>query len=94
MDFPLTWISCVKACIPSTRFSLLISGTPSDWISFSRGIQQEDPLSPYLFVLTSQILTITLNKAIDMSLIPYFDSRLTLNFNHLVYADDLILVMS
>lgn len=92
MDFPLKWISWAKAYLLFARFSFLVNGIPSSWTMSSRGIKQGDPLSPYLFVLTSQILTMILNKAMDLCLITGFVSRLILNFNHLIYADDLILV--
>lgn len=61
--FPNLWISYIKACLNSTSFSILVNGRPTDWISPSRGGRQGDPLSPYLFILVAQNLTLMLNFA-------------------------------
>lgn len=92
MNFPNLWISYIKACLNSTSFSILVNGRPTDWISPKRGVRQGDPLSPYLFILVAQNLTLMLNFANRHGFIPGFSSSLRYNFNHLMYADDLILI--
>ena len=51
MGFPEGWIKRVIRCVTTPSFSMLINGKPFDNIHPSRGIRQEDPLSPYLFLL-------------------------------------------
>lgn len=58
----------------------------------SRGVWQGDPLSSYLFILDSHNLIDILNYALDMNMIPGCSLGLTHNFNHLLYADDLVLI--
>ncbi|XP_039129019.1 uncharacterized protein LOC120265197 [Dioscorea cayenensis subsp. rotundata] len=92
MNFPSRWISWIKACISSASFSFLINRQPSPWIKSSRGLRQGDPLSSYLFIIVAQNLTALLNFSLRQNMIPGFNLDLNRNFNHLMYADDLILV--
>lgn len=92
MNFPSVWISWIRTCISSSSFSFLINVQHSSWIHSTCGFRQGDPISSYLFILVSQILTTKLNYALNRNYIPSFDSTLNINFNHLMYADDLILI--
>lgn len=92
MNFPHIWISWISTCLNSGSFSLLINGVPSPWFSSSRGVRQRDLISSYLFILVSQILTSLLNFRLQLNMIPGFHNNLPRNFNHLMYADDLILI--
>lgn len=65
MNFPAKWCLWIKACITSVSFSLLINGTPTKWLKTNCGIRQGDPLSPYLFILCSQLLTHLLNDCMN-----------------------------
>lgn len=92
MHFPPRWISWIKGCLSSVSLSIIINGQPTAWFLSSRGVRQGDPISPYLFILVSQNLTAMLNYALRNNMIPGFSCGLRQNFNHLMYADDLILV--
>ncbi|XP_039119691.1 uncharacterized protein LOC120255989 [Dioscorea cayenensis subsp. rotundata] len=94
MNFPSIWISYIRACLEASSYSILLNGKPSVWFCPHRGIRQGDPLSPYIFILVAQNLTTILNHARFLGLIPGFSNSLTYNFNHLMYADDLILISS
>ena len=91
MGFLWTWINWVHACICSVKFAFLINGQLTDWISNTK-VRQRDPLSPYLFILTSQILIAILNYALNIDFIHGFDFRLDINFNHLIFGGNLILI--
>lgn len=80
------------AYLVSSSFSILVNGVPSPWFSSSRGVRQGDPISPYLFILVAQNFSSIMNRALSMNMIPGFDCNLRSNFNHLLFADDLILI--
>ncbi|XP_039115766.1 uncharacterized protein LOC120251270 [Dioscorea cayenensis subsp. rotundata] len=92
MNFPPLWISWISTCLRSSSFSVLVHGNPSPWFSSSRGVRQGDPISSYLFILVSQILSNLLNLGLSNSKIPGFNPSLAHNFNHLMFTDDLILI--
>lgn len=92
MNFPAHWINWIKVCFSTVSFAIMINKSPTNWFSSSRGLRQGDPLSPYLFILVAQNLTSMLNFLMANNMIPGFNSDLHRNFNHLMYADDLILI--
>lgn len=92
MNFPGLWISWIYYCLSSASFSFLINGHSSSWISSNRGVRQGDPISPLIFILVTQNLFAILNQVLFLNLVLGFDHRLSKNFNHLMLADNLILV--
>lgn len=92
MKFPPIWITWVQECISSPYFSFIINGHHSAWFPSSRGLMLGDPLSPLLFNLVTQNLTAILNHALSLTLAPGFDHHIRRNFNHLMFADDLLLI--
>ena len=63
LGFPEVWVDRVLTCVSSPSFSVLINGKPYGLIHPSRGIRQEDPISPYLFLLCEEGFTSLLEMA-------------------------------
>lgn len=57
----------------SARVSILMNGSPVGYSSCSRGVHQDDPLSPFLFVFAEDFLSRSLTRMVtrnDLSPIP------------------------
>lgn len=63
LGFDEKWIGWVMACVTSVSYSFLLSGALQGSVTPSSGIRQGDPLSPYLFILCTEVLSAMCNKA-------------------------------
>jgi len=79
-------------CLTSTNFVVLINGTPSNFFRASRGIRQGCPLSPLLFILVIEGLSLLIADARDHGLIKDIKISSTLALTHLLFVDDVILL--
>lgn len=85
-------ISWIQECLSSVSYSILLEGTPHDFIIPTRGLRQGDPLSPFSFVIGIEILSRMLDKAQDLSLLKGVHlSRGGPPISPLLYANDVLL---
>nr|GEX44298.1 putative RNA-directed DNA polymerase, eukaryota, reverse transcriptase zinc-binding domain protein [Tanacetum cinerariifolium] len=66
--------SWIRDCLQSSRASILINGSPSFEFSIKRGLQQGDPLSPFLFNLAMEGLHGAMSNAVNSGLILDLDN--------------------
>lgn len=89
MGFHETWITWAMECVSSVSYSFLVNGTPQGQVLPSRGLRQGDPLSPYLFILCTEVLSGLCRRAQeDGSLKGIKVARGSPPINHLLFADD------
>ena len=53
------------SCILTAKFSVLVNGVTAGFFSSSKGLRQGDPLSPYLFVMGMEVLSVLIRRAVE-----------------------------
>lgn len=66
-SFHSHFINLVYQCISSTNLAVIINGEPTAIFHPQRGVRQGCPLSPYLFVLAINELSICLQTNMDLN---------------------------
>ena len=79
-------IEWCKILYTDTCSSVLVNGHPSPFFSVNRGCRQGDPLSPYLFLVSIEILGILIRSNVRVRGIPINNEQLKIS----QYADDSI----
>ncbi|GJU39610.1 putative reverse transcriptase domain-containing protein [Tanacetum coccineum] len=64
LGFGLTWRSWIKACLDSTRTSIMVNGRPTSEFNVRRGLREGDPLSPFLFIIIMEGLHMALSDSV------------------------------
>jgi len=78
-------------CVTTVTYSFLLNGAAQGSVTPERGLKQGDPLSPYLFIICSEVLSWLCKKAQqDGVLIGLRVSKGSPKINHLLFVDDTI----
>ncbi|KAL1219679.1 Secreted RxLR effector protein 78 [Cardamine amara subsp. amara] len=62
-DVLFEFVRWIRACICSPSYSVFINGVTSGYFKGCSGLRQGDPISPILFVMIMNILSLMLNRA-------------------------------
>ncbi|XP_074271449.1 uncharacterized protein LOC141595384 [Silene latifolia] len=89
--FPEKFQRWIMESITSTWFSLKINGDHIGFFKGASGLRQGDPLSPFLFVMSMEILSRILRGIHQQYQVSYHPKCGKLGLNHLIFADDLML---
>ncbi|GJS62835.1 uncharacterized protein Tco_0677399 [Tanacetum coccineum] len=85
-------VEWIMVCVSTTSYSVCINGDMYGWFNGKHGLRQGDPLSPYLFTLVMEVLTLILQcrvqNAKDFQYRHLCEQHRIVN---LCFADDLFL---
>lgn len=82
-------------CVPTVSYSFLINGNPQGLVIPTRGLRQGDPLSPYLFILYTEVVSGMGRLAQEEETLPgVLVARQSPYVNHLLFADDTMISAS
>ncbi|PKU70999.1 Putative ribonuclease H protein [Dendrobium catenatum] len=88
MGFSMNFIRWITECVTNPRFAFVLNGNRSHWINAASGFRQGCPLSPYLFILCSELLSKAFRQRGDhlgVQIVPNGE-----RVSHLLYADDIV----
>ena len=92
MNFSPRWIGWVMEFVSTVQFTLLVNGSMTQTFKPSKGLRQGDPISPYLFLLCANVLSLALLKAkLNKAIQGITVGRNGYTFTHLFFADNSLL---
>ena len=81
----------MRGCLSSSSFAILVNGNAKGWVKASRGLRQEDPLSPFFFTLVADVLSRLMIRAEETGLTEgFFVGRDKTRVSLLQFVDDTI----
>ncbi|KAL0281816.1 UNVERIFIED_CONTAM: Retrovirus-related Pol polyprotein from type-2 retrotransposable element R2DM [Sesamum radiatum] len=90
--FPEQFIQWIAECVTTPSYSVCINGAPHGFFRGARGLRQGDPMSPFLFVLVMEVLTLILRQRIEQNGgFSYHWRCEAVQLFQLSFADDLLL---
>ncbi|GJU52788.1 uncharacterized protein Tco_1226502 [Tanacetum coccineum] len=90
--FHKTMIKWIMACVSSTSYSINVNGELHGYFQGNIGLRQGDPMSPYLFTLVMEILTLMLKRRVREDCAFSYHNRCSKQtIINICFADDLIM---
>jgi hypothetical protein len=92
LGFPDRFVHLVMTCVETASYSVAINGELFGFLPGRCGVRQEDPLSPYLFIICMEYLSRMLSLASQNPSFRFHLKCKPLGLSHLSFADDIILL--
>ena len=93
MGFGQRWRNLISLMLASTSSRILLNGSPGNLFKHMRGLRQDDPLSPMLFILAMEPLQCLFEKATEQELISSLKLRVA-RIRASFYTDDAALFVN
>ncbi|RVW16783.1 putative ribonuclease H protein [Vitis vinifera] len=65
MRFGPKWLGWMWSCISTAKFSVLVNGVSTRFFPSSKGLRQGDYLSPHLFVMGMEVLSVLIRRPVE-----------------------------
>ncbi|KAL9687478.1 hypothetical protein QQ045_031881 [Rhodiola kirilowii] len=94
LGFPIPWTRLVMECIRSVRYKVKVNNMVIEIPPPQRGLRQGDPLSPYLFLLCAEWLSLKISREVHSQRLKGVKvCHGAPVISHLFFADDCIFFM-
>jgi hypothetical protein len=90
--FGLETTNWVMGCVTSTVYAILINGEETKFFQRKRGLRQGCPLSPFLFILVMEGLSIMLKKGQAEGVLTGIKVSRIIKILHMSFVDDVIIM--
>jgi hypothetical protein len=90
--FGLPTTKWIMGCITTTTYAILINGEPTDFFNSGRGLRQGCPLSPLLFLLVMEGLSLAIKKSQEEGLVSGIKVTRLIRILHLLFVDDILIM--
>ena len=94
LGFGIAFFRWIMSCVTTVSFSVLINGAASPFFHAERGLRQGCPLSPLLFLLVVEGLSLLLKKAHSEGGLIGIVVAQHLQITHLLFLDDVLILCS
>jgi hypothetical protein len=91
LGFGVAFTNWTMVCLTSVSFSILINGATSSFFTGERGVRQGCPLSPLLFLLVTECLSLFLIEAKIAGTFRGIKISTGLYISHLMFVDDILI---
>lgn len=93
--FSNPFIALISLCLSKESFGVLFKCVVKGSFFSSRGIKQGDPLSPFIFIITLEVLCRGISREFIKENVPFYhSSRMCDPITHLLYGDDTLLFLT
>nr|GEY19151.1 RNA-directed DNA polymerase, eukaryota, reverse transcriptase zinc-binding domain protein [Tanacetum cinerariifolium] len=86
------WCMWIQSSLRSSRGSILVNGSPTEEFQFYKGLNQGDPISPFLFILIMESLHLSFQMVVDVGMFTGINLSPSVNLSHMFYADDAVFI--
>ncbi|KAK9924951.1 hypothetical protein M0R45_033292 [Rubus argutus] len=89
LGFHQTWVNWIMRCIRTVSYSFILNGEPRGLIKPTRGLRQGDAISPYLFLICAEVLSLMISMAESQGRLQGLKiCNRAPSISHLFFADD------
>nr|GEX60891.1 RNA-directed DNA polymerase, eukaryota, reverse transcriptase zinc-binding domain protein [Tanacetum cinerariifolium] len=90
--FRSKWRSWIRGSLSLGKASILVNGSLTPEFHLHRGLNQGDPLAPFLFLLIIESLHLSFSQAVEEGIFIGFRVDHSITLFHLFYADDAVFI--